>query len=58
MYQKLTTETKKRGGGIHGIDRSFNFTLAATRRVWMAPATEEKKKQRHLVHNLTLAATK
>ena len=37
---------------------TFNFALAATKQVWMAPVMEEKKKQRHLVHNLTLAATK
>ena len=27
---------------------TFNFALAVTKHVWMAPVMEEKKKQRHL----------
>ena len=33
---------------IHGNDKSFDFALAATKQVWVAPVMEEKKKQRHL----------
>ena len=33
---------------IHGNDKSFNFALASTKHVRMAPVMEEKKKQRHL----------
>ena len=43
---------------IHGNDKSFNFALASTKHVQMAPVMEEKKKQRHLVHNLAVAVTK
>ena len=37
---------------------TFNFALAVTKHVWMAPVMEEKKKQRHPVHNLALATTR
>ena len=33
---------------IQENDKSFNFALAATKHVRMAPVMEEKKKQRHL----------
>ena len=49
---------EKKKKGIHGDDRSFNFALTATKQVWMAPVMEEKKKQRHLVHNLAPATTR
>ena len=44
-YRSKKKNKKKK---IHGNDKSFNFALASTKHVRMAPVMEEKKKQRHL----------
>ena len=44
-YRSKKKNKKKK---IHGNDKSFNFALAATKHVRMAPVMEEKKKQRRL----------
>ena len=45
-YRREKEKKKKRE--IHRNDKSFNFALAATKQVRMAPVIEEKKKQKHL----------